>query len=89
MLKHTVKRNDAENEDNGQGHDHDRVDLKPRRLIGVQSYSLVSMLFVSIYPADPSASVLCPILEFSNTSHLLYSPSPPTSMNGGLTQHSA
>jgi hypothetical protein len=31
-----VKCDDAENEYNGQGHDHDGVDLEPGRLVGVQ-----------------------------------------------------
>jgi hypothetical protein len=36
MVQLTVKRNNAEDEDNGQGHDHDGVDLESGRLIGVE-----------------------------------------------------
>jgi hypothetical protein len=43
-LKHTVECNDTEDEHNGQGHDHDRVDLEAGRLISVQpcSFTLAS-----------------------------------------------
>lgn len=39
MTKHTVQGNNAEDEDNGQGHDHNGVDLESGRLIGVQPYT--------------------------------------------------
>lgn len=35
-VRRTVERNDTEDEDDGQGHDHDGVDLEPRGLVGVQ-----------------------------------------------------
>jgi hypothetical protein len=34
-FEHTVQRNNTEDEDNRESHDHDRVDLEPRRLISV------------------------------------------------------
>jgi hypothetical protein len=39
QVKHTVQRNDTEDEDDGQSHDHDRIDLEPRGLISVQPYT--------------------------------------------------
>jgi hypothetical protein len=38
-FRHTVECNDTEDEHNGQGHDHDRVNLEAGRLISVQPYS--------------------------------------------------
>lgn len=31
-----MKSNNAEDEDDGEGHDHDRVDLEPGRLVSVE-----------------------------------------------------
>jgi hypothetical protein len=36
VLRHTVKGNNAEDEDNGKSHDHDGVDLESGGLISVQ-----------------------------------------------------
>jgi hypothetical protein len=37
-FRHTVECNDTEDEHNGQGHDHNRVNLEAGRLISVQPY---------------------------------------------------
>lgn len=44
-----MQRNNAEDEDNGQGHDHDRVDLEPGGLISVELYQQSLAMFLDRY----------------------------------------
>ena len=50
--EHTVKSDNAEDEDNRQSHDDDRVDLEAGRLIGVQPWNKMSA-FVQMYGPLP------------------------------------
>jgi hypothetical protein len=57
----TVQSNDTENEDDGQRHDDDGVDLEARRLVSVQPW--VSGLAWSVQQLSPTGYSLSMVLE--------------------------
>lgn len=68
VLRHTVKGNNAEDEDNGKSHDHDGVDFESGRLISVQP--------CAIRLADVNS--LCSRASASRSSQPLCNPAPMT-----------
>jgi hypothetical protein len=83
-----VKSDNAEDEDDRQSHDDDRVDLEAGRLIGVQPWDIM-LVFVQIYSLSPRHG--CRIYTQRRPDvHHIRSPAFGSEMSGGrLTQHGA
>ena len=70
--EHTVKSDNAEDEDNRQSHDDDRVDLEAGRLIGVQPWNTMSA-FVQMYGVLPNHGC-CFYTQCHSTVHHVWFP---------------
>ena len=63
---HTVQRNDAEDKDQRENQDNDRIDLQSRGLIGIKSYKPVSKSILQFSTASISQSLKTPDSPYSH-----------------------